>query len=447
MIIKGSARGQSESDTARLAKHLLAHENESVSMLSITGTTATTLPEALQEMRLMSLGTRTKRGLYHASINLDREEAPTMTAEQWLESVDELERRLGMEGHQRAIVQHVKRGRQHIHIVWCRVHLETLKLARDSHNYKKHEECSRHLEERFALRPIDGAFTRKAGTPRPVARATHSDWQAQERTGVKVEDVASILQQAWASTKTGQQFKSAIERQGLTLAQGYRGIIVVDGKGTPHSIPRRLQIKAGEVTDRLASLNIKTLPTVETLKLNRKNNMNDYPNERPKRRPRKQFTAKSNSPQPSKIPPSPDYWTELGYQVETFPTFLLITLSPTTTMEDHGDHLTLNCPGEPSDEDIRLMVEAGKAKGWQSIRFYGGSPEFQKRARLEALRQGYPMEAISLECEDNLPKPAKTMEMPMPDHIRKKLQPEKKEESPIMPTAPEPTLPVQEFRI
>ena len=65
---------------------------------------------------------------------------------------------------------------------------------------------------------------------------------------------------------------------------------------------------------------------------------------------------------------------------------------------------------------------------------------------MEALRQGYPMEAISLECEDNLPKPAKTMEMPMPDHIRKKLQPEKKEESPIMPTAPEPTLPVQEFR-
>jgi len=446
MIIKGSARGQSPSDTSRLAQHLLAHENESVSVLEITGTSATTLPEALEEMRLMSLGTRAKRGLYHSSINLDREEAPTLTADQWIEAVDELERRLGMEGHQRTIVIHVKRGRQHIHVVWCRVHPETLKLARDSHNYKKHEECSRHLEERFALRPIEGAFTRVPGTARPVARATHSDWQAQERTGIRVDDVASILKTAWASTTTAQAFKLSIEKQGLALAQGYRGIIVVDQAGTPHSIPRRLQIRAGEVNRRLASLDTNALPTVENLKLNRRNNMNNYQYERPKRRPRKQFTAKSNSPRPSKVPPSKDYWTELGYQVEEFPTFLLVTLSPTSTMGDHGDHMTLNCPSEPTDSDLEIMVKAMRAKGWQSIRFYGGSPEFQKRARLEALRQGYPPESISLEIEDNFPKPEKTMAMPMPEHIRKKLQPERKHESPILPTELVPP-PPKEFRI
>ena len=444
MIIKGSSRGQSRANVVQLARHLLADENEAVSVIQLKGVVSTDLHQTIEQMRLVSLGTRARRGLYHASINLDRDEAPTMTEADWLEAVDTLELQMGLTGHQRIVVQHVKRGRPHIHIVWCRAHPESLKIVSDSHNYKKHELCSRELEERFGLRQIEGVFTRKPGAPRPVARATHSDHQAQERTGIKVDDVAGILQHAWTCTTTAQQFKTAIERQGLVLAQGYRGIVVVDSAGTPHSIPRRLQLKAGEVNRRLASLDSNSLPTVDALKLNRRNEMRDSQYERPKRRPRKQYTAQSNSPQPTKAPLSPDYWTKSGFHVETFPCFLLVTLSATTTLEDHGDHLTLNCPGEPSDDDIRLMVEAGKAKGWQSIRFFGGSPEFQKRARLEAMRQGFPLDRISLECEDGQPKPEMTM--PMPEHIRKKLQPERNYESPIIPTAPVLT-PPQENRL
>jgi hypothetical protein len=56
-----------------------------------------------------------------------------------------------MSGHQKAVVIHKKKGREHCHIVWNKVHPESLKTASLSWNYKKHEEVSRRLEERWNL--------------------------------------------------------------------------------------------------------------------------------------------------------------------------------------------------------------------------------------------------------------------------------------------------------
>ena len=171
--------------------------------------------------------------------------------------------------------------------------------------------------------------------------------------------------------------------------------------------------------------------------------MKQNTNQRLQRRQHNQFFAQSTHSQ-TQVLLSPDYWTNMGLTVSVFPSFLLIILSPTSSIEDHGNRLVLNCPGEPSDEAIRIMVEAGKAKGWKEIRFSGGSPEFQNRARLEALRQGYSFDQITLECEENQPKPA--LSMPMPEHIRRRIQPQSPEPGPILPSIPEPTSPSQEFR-
>lgn len=81
MIIKGSSRGGSAADVDRLARHLLARENEVAEVVEIRGTVATHLAGALAEMREVSLGGRTRRPLYHGSINLDAAEAATMTPE------------------------------------------------------------------------------------------------------------------------------------------------------------------------------------------------------------------------------------------------------------------------------------------------------------------------------------------------------------------------------
>lgn len=431
MIIKGSTRGQSSRDAAALARHLLAVENEEVAILQLRGVVSTRLPDTLEEMRLLTLGTRARRGLYHASINLDRDEAPELGTARWLEAADELERRLGMQDHQRAVVRHVKRGRAHVHIVWCRAHPVTLTVARDSQNYRKHEECARALESRWSLRPVVGVHTRPSGTPRPVALATHGDWQAQERTGIAVANVTVALQEAWASTRGGQAFAAAIRREGLSLARGQRGIVAVDGAGTPHSLPRRLRLTAAEVRRRLADIDIDALPAVEDIQQAAK---------RPKSRGGKNMTRAFGACEPRRqrggLPPAktlwPDYWRQLGFEVEETGEALRVTLPDGAELQDRGDRLTLMRQGEPTNEEIRLMVAAGRARGWESIRFFGGSPEFQRRARIEALRQGYRLDQISLECEDGSPQPL-SASMPMPEHIRRRLAPP---EEPVAPTAP-----------
>lgn len=138
-------------------------------------------------------------------------------------------------------------------------------------------------------------------------------------------------------------------------------------------------------------------------------------------------------------PLTPDYWRQLGFEVDEVGELLLVKLANGTRIEDRGDRITLHCAGEPTDEQIRLMVSAGKARGWESIRFSGGSPEFQRRARLEALRQGYDLSQVSLECEDGTPKVASMM----PDHVRRLVSPPRVPDVLGVPHVPDvPSVPV-----
>lgn len=419
MIIKGSSRGQDRRDIRRLAEHLLSGENEAVEMVEISGVSAADLHGALTEMRMVAAGTRCRKCLYHASVNLDRAEVCTIMPEHWIEAVDELARRLGMEGHQRVIIRHRKHGREHVHVVWNRVDPSTLKVASDSHNYRTHEETSRILEARWNLRPVVGAHTKPADCPRPVASATHDDWQASERTGIAVGDVADRIASAWRASKNGREFTAALATLDLKLASGRRGLVVIDEAGTPHSIPRRLGIKAAEVHRKLADIDLATVMTVEQAKAAMK------------RRGRKKamdgekifgIAAAAPTGVPTNWARIEKWWCEQGFAPERRTDGLWIRALD-AWYRDLGDRIELHTGGaEPTDRQIAAMVSAGRARGWAKIRFYGGSQSFQQRARIEALRQGYRLDEISLECEDAIggmaPPPVREE---MPDYLRKML--------------------------
>jgi hypothetical protein len=288
-------------------------------------------------------------------------------------------------------------------------------------SYKRHEAASRELEERWnSSRPVTGVHTRQVGTPRPVAKATHRDWQAQTRTGVQVDDVAAILKAAWASTDSGKAFAAAVKQSGLHLAIGRRGIVIVDQAATPHSIQRRLQLRAAQVQARLADIDIAALPTVEGCQANirTKKLSNNRRIEMSKQPISCRAGSKMKTYQPHLFEHG-DYWTGLGHEVEKVSGGWLVTLSATTKLLDAGDTLTIQRSGEPTDDEIMAMIVCGKSRGWTSIRFFGGSEEYQRRARVLALKSGL-FTDVTLECEEGR---ANLLNADMPAHVRKKLMP------------------------
>lgn len=396
MVIKGSTRGHSRHDVRRLARHLLdRHGNELVKVLEVRGCVATGLEGALDEMEAIASASRCRRPLYSASINVAPNEQGKMNLRRWLEAVDELEQRLGMAGHQRVVIGHRKAGREHIHVVFNRVDPRTLKAARDSWSYRIHEESARALEQRWGMQPVIGAHVRDRGAPRPMARTTHRDAQAGQRTGVPPDVVSALLQAAWTSTGGGIAFAVEVERQGLRLVRGRRGIVAIDGAGTPHSLPRRLRLPAAEVRKGLAGIDATLLPEVDEAKREKKEM-------RLNRRLGAEASAETEGVQPTDWWAWAEFWRNKGMAVDERDDGLWVQAPDGAWIHDQGDRITILRDGEPTDDDICSIVAAGRARGWENIRFFGGSEEWQRRAREEAIRQGFPPEAISLECEDHI---------------------------------------------
>ena len=139
MIIKGGAAG----NIAFWGHHLMRDDtNETARLVEVSGLIADNLPAALREMQAIGRQSRSRGNfLYQANINPPAD--ADLTDEQWRQAVERLERNLKLEGHQRAIVEHIKHGRRHYHVVWNRVDIDTLKVVDIKGNYAVHVQTAR----------------------------------------------------------------------------------------------------------------------------------------------------------------------------------------------------------------------------------------------------------------------------------------------------------------
>lgn len=259
MIIKGGTRAGGR----MLAEHLQRGDtNETVQILDVRGTAATDLDGAFREMVAVASGTRCKNPLYHASINTAAHER--LTPEQWRRSVDVLSEKLGLADQPRAVVRHVKQGREHIHIVWSRIDAETMRAISDSHNYRIHEQVSRQLEQEFGLERVEGVHTGDRSQARPVAEINHAEQQQAERTGRTVEEITADIRAAWERSNTGHDFARELGEAGFVLARGdRRAFVILDDDGGIHSPRRRLGLRAAEINAKCADLDPAALPGIE----------------------------------------------------------------------------------------------------------------------------------------------------------------------------------------
>lgn len=255
MIIKGNPAGS----VGYWSDHLLRDDtNEKAEVKEITGLTAEDLPGALREMQAVASGSRSHGNfMYQANINPLAHEH--LTPAQWMEAVNTLEKNLGLEGHQRVVVEHVKEGRQHYHVVWNRVDVDTMRVADMGGNYRTHEATARELEVKFELTP----------TPtRPAAerQASPELWEmrAAARSGIDPAAMKAELTDLWKSSDNGQAFAAALVERGYVLARGdRRDFCVMDSAGTAHSLARRLDgVKAAEVRAFMGDIDRDKLPSV-----------------------------------------------------------------------------------------------------------------------------------------------------------------------------------------
>jgi hypothetical protein len=112
-------------------------------------------------MWVIASNTRCTKPLHHVSINPMKDER--LTDKQVLAIFGRLEEKYGykMFHHQRVIVEHVKDGRQHFHVMWNRVSLHTGRPVWPGQHWNKSKQAAREMEKELGLkRPMPKRFKR-----------------------------------------------------------------------------------------------------------------------------------------------------------------------------------------------------------------------------------------------------------------------------------------------
>lgn len=148
MIIKSHIRGGYRSAAAYLKAQ---GENEKIRTVEISDPDAKTLDQAFQNMWEIARNSKAKKPLHHISINPMKGE--TLIDEQVLKIVERCEQKYGYKpgDHQRVIVEHIKDGRQHFHVMWNRVSLTTGKVVKSGEHWKKSKQAAREMEKELGL--------------------------------------------------------------------------------------------------------------------------------------------------------------------------------------------------------------------------------------------------------------------------------------------------------
>lgn len=263
MVIKGT----SCAGAARLAVHLMRTDtNERAEVKELRGVAAEDLRGALLEMQAVASGSRATKPFYHASINTRAEER--LTDEQRAYAIDRLEEKLGLSGQPRTVVVHQKEGREHCHIVWSRVQLQTMRTISDSHNYRKHEEVARALEREFGHERVQGAHAERDGKARPERTPSHAEMLQADRTGLSPKQITEQITELWRGTDNGKDFSVALWQAGYVLARGdRRDYVVIDPMGGTHSLAKRVEgAKVKDIRERMADLDPARIPSLADAK-------------------------------------------------------------------------------------------------------------------------------------------------------------------------------------
>jgi hypothetical protein len=261
MIPKASQRGGGQD----LATHLLnACDNEYVEVAEVSGAVTRDLHGAFAEWETIASSlTRCRNYLYSLSINPDIGQT-TLTRAQYLDYVERAEEKLGLAGQPRAVIFHIKEGREHCHVVWSRIDFFTEKAIHMAFDREKLMMVSREFARDHGLALPSGYDRRDENRPR---QKSLYQMHQERMTGLSREERVAMVTHAWQSSDTPRAFVRALEDMGYILATGNRPYVLVDRYGTMNALARLIDDRSIRTKDLRAFLGKEfppeQLPTVQ----------------------------------------------------------------------------------------------------------------------------------------------------------------------------------------
>lgn len=252
MIPFASQRGGGQD----LATHLLnAYDNEVAEVAHIRGAVARDLHGAFKEWEVQAdTLTRCDKFLYSLSINPDPRQGP-LTRDQYMDYIARTEEVMGLKDQPRAIVFHVKYGREHCHVVWSRIDAERQKAVHLAFDHEKLMRVTRRFARGHGL-----TLPKGYETSQKVGQESLYDREKKRQTGLSKADHTLQVTEAWRQSDNARAFVQALAERGYFLATGRRAYVLVDLYGGNHALPRLIDDKAVKTADVRAFLE-KDFPT------------------------------------------------------------------------------------------------------------------------------------------------------------------------------------------
>ncbi len=244
MIPFASQRGGGQD----LAAHLLnEHDNDYMEVSDLRGAIANDLHGAFAEWEAQAHGlTKCKKYLYSLSINPDERQGD-LSREQYLDYIDRAEKRLGLSGQPRAVVFHIKHGREHAHVVWSRIDPVQEKAVHMAFDKDKLMMVTREFARDHNLELPKGYSKDKAADK--SKQLSVYDMAQQRSSGLTKQDHIENVTGAWRGSDSAKAFVQALSEKGYMLATGKRPYVLIDFYGGMHALPRLIEDKTVRAKD------------------------------------------------------------------------------------------------------------------------------------------------------------------------------------------------------
>jgi len=245
------------------ADHLQSKENDQARVVKSYGLRSENIHDMLNEMGVLAEGTRYENFFYQ--MNLNPVPGEKLTEAQWDRVREIAEKHHGFEGQPYFVVEHVKHGRAHQHIVWSRIDLENMRAISDSKDARRNHAIAREIEQEFGLQQVKGPYDREPGEPRPKRAPEPWEMYRGMKTGLDPRDITAEVTELFHQSDCGKSFQAALEEHGYMLLKGdRRGFVILDSAGKEHSLARRINgVNTKELNAFMRDVDREVLPSVE----------------------------------------------------------------------------------------------------------------------------------------------------------------------------------------